>query len=254
MVRSLFPFVMMFLLLDNGAVAGELHAAAMNGDLAAIQALQDAGADLDHRDDFEMTALHFVAYHGHQDVVHFLLASGANINAQNTNGYSALMLAIGQDHFTIIDTLLEHHANINLVANVLDEHLDRKGRTIGCLERETALSISLVAGNCELVNRLVLAGAEVNVVLNPVRGGTRCRGSGYALFHKVVEKGDYDIIELFLQHGVDPSVKFAAFDPFSGRSSLVGPIDLAKGNPEITSLIRSYMPDREGSGDEYFWE
>jgi len=61
--------------------AGQLHFAAMHGDLAKCTELVAEGYDVHVFDEVGHTPLHYAAKGEHYDVVKFLLAKGANVNA-----------------------------------------------------------------------------------------------------------------------------------------------------------------------------
>lgn len=71
-----------------------LFNAVETGNLQAVTALLQGGADLDARNDEEMTPLMVASGLGHFDIVEALIALGANVNARNTLGWTALMKAI----------------------------------------------------------------------------------------------------------------------------------------------------------------
>ena len=68
--------------------------AAQNGNLPVLEALADAGANLEAKGgSFEMTPLAFAALKGHLDIVQYLTAKGVNLQATNKDGKTALALA-----------------------------------------------------------------------------------------------------------------------------------------------------------------
>ena len=71
-----------------------LFTAVEQGNLQAVNALLQAGADSNTRNAEEMTPLMVAAGLGHMDIVETLLDQGANVNARNTLGWTALMKAI----------------------------------------------------------------------------------------------------------------------------------------------------------------
>ena len=105
---------------DVNAARGDgitaLHLAAEQGDIEAVQALIDAGADLDAGTRIgHYTPLHLAARGGHGAVVTLLLEAGADPLAATTNsGATALHMAAGavRGHGAVA-ALLEHGADPN---------------------------------------------------------------------------------------------------------------------------------------------
>ncbi|KAF5842688.1 ankyrin repeat-containing domain protein [Dunaliella salina] len=71
----------------------QLHALAGAGDIEGVQALLDAGTDVDVRDDQGCTALHFAADRGCVATARQLLGAGAQVNAQDDDGGTPLHYA-----------------------------------------------------------------------------------------------------------------------------------------------------------------
>uniref|UniRef100_A0A7S3QZJ8 ACB domain-containing protein n=1 Tax=Dunaliella tertiolecta TaxID=3047 RepID=A0A7S3QZJ8_DUNTE len=71
----------------------QLHALAGAGDVQGVQALLDAGTDVDQRDDQGCTALHFAADRGCIATAKQLLSAGAQVNAQDDDGGTPLHYA-----------------------------------------------------------------------------------------------------------------------------------------------------------------
>lgn len=90
-----------------GAGGTLLMRAASEGRLAILQALLRGGADVDARRDDGMTALMFASFHGHSDVVSALLDCGADVDAEDIHKFTALRLASSKCHSEVI-RLLEH--------------------------------------------------------------------------------------------------------------------------------------------------
>jgi ankyrin repeat protein len=82
-----------------------LHHAARRGDLAVVELLLAAGANVDRRSWDGSTPLHEAAVGGHLEVVRALLAAGADTRATINRGYSALDAARANGHQTVADLL-----------------------------------------------------------------------------------------------------------------------------------------------------
>ena len=118
--------------------------ACMQGNLAVVNILLRAGADTKLRLLNGNTALHYAASQGNRFIGKQLLDSNAEVDAQNENGETALIVAAmcGQNDFSAM--LIENNANVNLADN----------------EQQTALSYASERGFTEIVEQLIIAGAE----------------------------------------------------------------------------------------------
>jgi ankyrin repeat protein len=162
-----------------------LHYAAFHGNLPAVKALIDAGADVkakngygpflpgdlggvmgsnNHQDPVVLLQVHGIIaadmQNGytpldlalfasrHKEIVDLLLAKGADVNAQAASGATPLMWAVIRDQKDDVLTLLSHGANVNLA--------DAYG--------DTVLDCALRSGWGGLVSILVDHGADVNAV------------------------------------------------------------------------------------------
>ncbi|HWP56237.1 MAG TPA: ankyrin repeat domain-containing protein [Pyrinomonadaceae bacterium] len=82
--------------------------AVRQGDLAAVTALLDKGADVNARFRYGATALFKAAERGHTEIVKLLLARGADVTVKDTfYGATAMTWALDNDHTEIVRALLE---------------------------------------------------------------------------------------------------------------------------------------------------
>jgi ankyrin repeat protein len=68
------------------ALADPLHDAAEQGEIGQVKRLIDQDADVNARDDYDLTPLHFSVGAGHIKIVELLIAEGANVNARHQMG------------------------------------------------------------------------------------------------------------------------------------------------------------------------
>ena len=88
-----------------------MKAAVKAGDVAALEALLDAGADLNARDEQGQTALMNASRDGHTAMVRLLVARGADLNHTAKFNLSALMLAVINGRDAIVAILVEAGAD-----------------------------------------------------------------------------------------------------------------------------------------------
>lgn len=96
---------------------------ANGGDVAAIEAFLDSGADVNSADFDRRTALHVAACEGRKDVVALLLSRGANVNHQDRWGSTPLADAIHYKNYDVCKLLEENGAVLPMAPmHVTNEH------------------------------------------------------------------------------------------------------------------------------------
>jgi ankyrin repeat protein len=86
----------------------QLYEAVRKGDLAAVTALLDKGADVNAKFRYGATALFKAAERGHTEIVKLLLARGADVAVKDTfYGATAMSWALDGNHIEIVRLLLE---------------------------------------------------------------------------------------------------------------------------------------------------
>lgn len=91
--------------------------AAQAGQTTTAQALLDAGADVNEKDDIGWTALMFAARNGYNATVQTFIDAGADVNVKDENGNTALMAASGYGDIATVKALLGAGAIVNTENN-----------------------------------------------------------------------------------------------------------------------------------------
>jgi ankyrin repeat protein len=112
----------------------EWRSAVKAGDVRALEALLDAGADVDAKDEHGQTALMNAARDGHTPVVRLLVERGADLNHTAKFNLSALMLAVINGRDAIVGVLVDAGAD-----------LSTKGTGVPGFAGKTALDLALAA-------------------------------------------------------------------------------------------------------------
>lgn len=87
--------------------------ATRQGNVARVEDLASAGAELCATDSGGRTALHWAALSGQQEIAAILLQNGADVHATDSCGRTALYLAAARGHSVLARLLLEHGADIH---------------------------------------------------------------------------------------------------------------------------------------------
>jgi len=95
-------------------VTREWQAAVRAGDVAALERLHAAGADVDATDQHGQTGLMVAARDAHETVVQWFIARGAGLDHTAKYGLSALMLAVINGHRDIVRMLVDAGADRTL--------------------------------------------------------------------------------------------------------------------------------------------
>lgn len=147
----------------------DLLVAARKGDLPAVRALLERGADVNAKTAYGATPLSYASDKGHAEVVGLLLERGADPNAKDTfYGATPISWAAGNKHVEIVRLLLKHGATgaaDALMAGVRQGHvglvqavLDQGGLAPDALT--PALAAAMRANRDEIAELLRKAGAQ----------------------------------------------------------------------------------------------
>ena len=128
-----------------------LHAAAHNGDLAQLDKLLAAKADVNARDAYDRTPLHVATFARQREAIRLLARAGANLALLEKDRYDAVTIAAVADDEETLRTLLALGASAKLVTSRYDG---------------TALIAAAHLGHDGVVKQLIAAGAPLDHVNN----------------------------------------------------------------------------------------
>lgn len=128
-----------------------LHAAAFSGDLAEIEKLVKAKADLNTRDPYGRTPLHVATYARKPEAVRMLMRAGAKHNLLERDRYDAVTIASVANDEDSLRVLLAEGASAKLITSRYDG---------------TALIAAAHLGHAGVVKQLIAAGAPLDHVNN----------------------------------------------------------------------------------------
>jgi len=122
--------------------------AAMRGDVEAVEALLERGADVNAARGDGMTALHWAAEHGDAGLAGMLLQAGANLDATTRIGaYTPLHVAARAGSAPVVELLVEAGADVALRA---------------ANSGATALHLASAAGDTGSIRALLEHGADID--------------------------------------------------------------------------------------------
>jgi len=126
---------------------------------------------------------------------------------RDSNGNSVMLIAIATDNYKLFNWLLNNNLTVNVLCN-----------------NYTPLMFAAKQNKLKFVKRLLKHGVHVNA-LNSI--------SNNALFY-AVSYADFDIIELLLKSGVDPT-------QVNSRKKTVDIIAIVRGDKELAKYLRDQM-------------
>ena len=198
-MRRFLLLILMMYLAPSMSLAAPIHDAAKTGDVAAITAALDAGADIDASEGGG-TPLYFAVKKGHLAAAKLLIERGADVNVGSNYWGDLLTIATAKLRVDLMTLLLEHGANPN-----------------STFDGESVLHVAAKYGCLACVKVLVEAGADVNAPTYDSHASTRTP------IHIAIRYGYPEVADYLMAHGVvvpkpaPITAKLAAADPEKGR-------------------------------------
>lgn len=147
-MKGLIGWFIAVLLFGQGlANASILHDAVQSGERAKVQALLNAGINIDAKDRAGWTALHYASINDHLQLVKDLIKARVHVNERDRMGLTALHWAADNGNLAIVEELIKADANVNAT--------DESGNT--------PLHLASIGGHASTVLALLWADADVNV-------------------------------------------------------------------------------------------
>jgi ankyrin repeat protein len=180
-----FPTVVKFLLIehsqeidtlgfDNNSTA--LHLACRRGHVEVVYVLLDSGADAEALDKHKSSPLHEASQGGHAELVRILLDRGVDTKSKNYAGHPPVFLALMGGHVPVVKVFIEFGVDIG----------------IDGMDEWTPLHRALFEGNIEVTRGLLERGADL---------------TGQDLLRVAFLGGHAGVIQVFIEHGVDLTIK-----------------------------------------------
>lgn len=222
--------------------------AVRSNDIATVQVLLDAGADVNQVTGYGWSPLLVATQNRYYRLGAFLLNRGADPNLPNTGGWVPLYLATDNrniengdypvrkgdmDHLEFITLLLDRGADVN--ARMKDSTETRTVFTNQWLDEDgaTAFLRASQSGDVELMRRLLARGADPQIAT--VLGVTALQvaaGIGWVegITNEWSREETLEAVRLLLELGLDPNAQAE-----TGRVALHGAAH--KGRPDVVQLL-----------------
>jgi ankyrin repeat protein len=221
----------------DDSVSTRFYQALRANDLARLQSLVDAGADVNVRDRRGETPLLYAAVVGSLETMNLLIAAGADVNAQNEFGATALIWSATDlakvkllvDHGALVNTATRRGRTALLIAAMSDSSAEivrfllAHGADARALDflKTTTLRAATLGNDTETIRMMIDAGVDVNAADLP--GIT-------PLMMAAGWNGNLDAVKLLLAKGAKVN---AVSRPVMGLPSRNGPSEF--GN--LTALL-----------------
>ncbi|MEE3184334.1 MAG: ankyrin repeat domain-containing protein, partial [Gemmatimonadota bacterium] len=189
--------------------------AAAEGHTPVVEALIEAGAEVNAKLESGFTPMFFAVREGHIDVALAFLAAGVDVNEalrlQRDRGTSPLLMAVQNGHFELAIALIDAGADPNdQLSGFAPLH------TLSWVRKPDASDLGnpapIGSGNLtslEFVRAIVALGADVNLRLeerapNQPNSASRLRSGGATPFLLAADRADAALMRLLLELGADP--------------------------------------------------
>ena len=179
----------------GGRWSHSLQAAAVKGHIDVVETLLDNNARVDIKGGPLTSALLAAATFSNassfeMSIITRLLEAGSNIHDKTENGYTALHLAALHDNLALFSLLLVRGAHVNALSG------DRRAKKSD-FERMTPLHIASWKGDEEIVNELIIYGANVEARTT----------NGKQSLHLAADAGQGKVMKILLSHGADVNAR-----------------------------------------------
>lgn len=161
-----------------------MHDLAREGDVLSVEALFDAGLDIDRPDDEGRRPMHEAAFSGRLDMVRFLHEAGAILDAPiHPFGYTALYYAVQQGHGDVARYLIAQGAKLNVTDRLTGQGL---------------LHVAAAQGDMNMAGILIAAGIDT---LAEDRKGQTARDHAARGNYKTLERALLKVMQHHATYG-----------------------------------------------------
>uniref|UniRef100_A0A673AX35 SOCS box domain-containing protein n=1 Tax=Sphaeramia orbicularis TaxID=375764 RepID=A0A673AX35_9TELE len=227
-------FCRCFLRIDTESDWSQIHDAAFNGRVLALQNLITQGACVNLNTLDRVSPLHAACVQGHTACAKVLVENGAHVNCSTVDGQTPLSEACARGHVTCVTLLLQHgaapqgtsHSNSPLHSAAAKGHAEcieslvQHGADVDQYMERSGSPLNMACSNQQLstVRKLLQLGASVNSVVH-----------GDSPLHTAARLSSPEMVSILLDHGADRHLR-----NLEGKH----PLDLAPPNSLTEKLLK----------------
>ena len=205
---------------DDDWPDASLMRAAKDGYVDGVQKLIQAGADVNSRNRYDLTALILAANDGHYECIELLLNAGGDATAQGTSKFGrALIAAVKSNNIRCVQLLVDAGADVNA------HGIERSRDDPRLCDSYSVISLASQHGYTDIVELLLNRGANVNET-NGMRTG----------LYEASANGHYDTMELLIKAGAD--VNAECYDNSATETALLMAVMLYWENKSLHVLSK----------------
>ena len=168
-----------------------LYEACRQGHLEMAKLLVEHGAELqDENDEIGTSSVIEASKSGNAELVEYLISKGANVHAYNKHNPHALLVACEGRYLDVMEVLLKHGAYVDITELV-------------CFSDDTCLHRACKRRDLEMIRLLLKYKASMSVY----------NQEGYSPFTTAYKMGYKEVVDLFLEHGVDLNYNVSGWGP-----------------------------------------
>ena len=226
-IKAVFSIIILMcgLAVPNMAYAGDLHAAAVSGDVALFNSLLDEGYDINETDSLLKRApLHWAVFNNRLAIVNRLIEKKANLDSpEGVSGGTALFMAVSGEDGGYLDIVKA------LVAAGADPNIKQRAVSGG----SAPLHAAARRGNLEILKTLIAAkNVDINIQETSVdtTGGVYKEVLDVTPLHAAAGCGRAAIVEALINAGADTTIK-------NKQGQTAAQLAAAMGKPDIVNLI-----------------
>ncbi len=185
----------------NISISGEIHEAALNGDLDKVKKLIESGEatpnELDNINKYPPLVF-AIKKESNTEVIRYLIDSGADLNWQHDKGMSLLSFVVTSEFEDNIAIFVQYGLDLNSIFPAAHNH---NRYCIGC----NALHMFFKLDK-EVDNEIIMIMMQ-NLVNNGININAKTLSYHETALHMAVKRNDNIIIRYLLQSGANPNIQ-----------------------------------------------